>query len=359
MQSTVDRSGRERGEEHSRRALSGPKRRLLRLALEAVVFVVLAYLLLRLVPTLKLALHSLAHVSGLWVAGAIALEVVSETGFVFAWRAIVDPEKVLDGEGRGNRIADRVAWAQLGGGLLVPGVGGLGMGVWILHRFGMPTELIARRQFNLSFLNTAVAALALVVFGVGLATGLFAGERNLLLTLLPAALAAAGLAAALAMALRLAAYAGGPRGKHPKIAGAIKTLANAVEDTNRILFHRGDWRSLLGAVTYFGFEVLVLWTAFFAVHAHPVPGFGVVVMAYVIGALGGWIPLPASLGMVGGIAGMLIVYRVDHNPAVAAVLLQRAIGLLVPFAGGGIAYALLRRRLGPLRRSPGDRSGEA
>ena len=53
---------------------------------------------------------------------------------------------------------------------------------------------IAERQFNLSFLNTAVDALALVVFGVGLATGIFAGEDNLLLTLLPAALAASGIA---------------------------------------------------------------------------------------------------------------------------------------------------------------------
>jgi hypothetical protein len=36
-----------------------------------------------------------------------------------------------------------------------------------------------------------------------------------------------------------------------------------------------------------------LWTAFVAIHAHPVPGFAVVVMAYTIGALGGSIPLPA------------------------------------------------------------------
>ena len=72
---------------------------------------------------------------------------------------------------------DHVAWAQLGAGLVVPGGawGGVGVGSLILHRFGMPTKDIAERQFNLSFLNTAVDALALVIFGVGLATGIFTG----------------------------------------------------------------------------------------------------------------------------------------------------------------------------------------
>jgi uncharacterized membrane protein YbhN (UPF0104 family) len=96
--------------------------------------------------------------------------------------------------------------------------------------------------------------------------------------------------------------------------------------------------------------VLVLWTAFFAVHAHPVPRFAIVIMAYIIGALGGSIPLPASAGTIGGIAGMLILYGVAHNAAIAAVLLHQAIGLLVPLAGGGTAYAVLRRRVGPLIR---------
>jgi uncharacterized membrane protein YbhN (UPF0104 family) len=79
-----------------------------------------------------------------------------------------------------------------------------------------------------------------------------------------------------------------------------------------------------------------------------VPGFAVVAMAYVIGALGGSIPLPASIGTVGGMAGMLILYGVGHNTAIAAVLLHQAIGLLVPLTGGTVAYAIIRRRLGPL-----------
>jgi uncharacterized membrane protein YbhN (UPF0104 family) len=89
--------------------------------------------------------------------------------------------------------------------------------------------------------------------------------------------------------------------------------------------------------------VLVLFFAFTAIRAHPAPTFGVVVMAYIIGALGGSIPLPAAIGTVGGMVAMFILYGVQRNTAIAAVVLYQAIGLLVPLIGGGIAYLLLRR----------------
>jgi uncharacterized membrane protein YbhN (UPF0104 family) len=106
--------------------------------------------------------------------------------------------------------------------------------------------------------------------------------------------------------------------------------------------------TVLGAIAYLGFDLLILWLALAAVHAHPTPGFAIVVMAYIIGALGGSLPLPASVGTIAGIAGMLIVYGVHHDAAVAAVLLYQAIGLLVPLAGGAIAYVIIRRQLGPV-----------
>lgn len=46
---------------------------------------------------------------------------------------------------------------------------------------------------------------------------------------------------------------------------------------------------------------------------------------------------------------MLIVCGVGRNPAIAAVLLYEAIGLIVPLAGGACAYLLLRRQFGPLQ----------
>ena len=339
-------------EHRARRVLSDVKRHQQKSALKLVGYLVAAYLVLKLIPTLKQALRSLEHVSWEWVLAALALEMLSELGFVLAWGQIVDPQKLLDRAGHGRQTDDDVAWAQLAGGLLLPGGtwGGVGVGALILHRLGAPAKLIAEREFNLSFLNTAVDALALIVFGIGLATSIFAGETRLLLTVLPAAVAATGIAAALLIAPRASSHAERLQAGHPKIANALTTLASAVEDTERLLFHRANWRSVLGVLAYLGFDVLVLWTAFLAVHTHPIPAFGITVMAYIIGALGGSIPLPASIGTIGGMAGMLILYGVTHNAAIAAVLLHQAIGLLVPLTGGGIAYAMLRRRLGPIIR---------
>jgi len=344
---------------HTRRALGAAKGQLQKSALKLAGYLLAAYLVLKLIPSLNEALSSLERVRWQWVLAALALETLSETGFVLSWRSIVDPKDLLSREGGGERMATRAAWAQLGGGTLVPGgsLGGMGVGAWILHRFGMPTNLIAERQFNLSFLNTAVDALAVILFGVGLASGVFTGERHLTLTLLPALLAAAAVAAALLIARRATSFADRLEGRHPKIADSITTLAAAVDDTDRLLFHGfrgGIAKSVLGALVYLWLDVLVLWSAFIAIHAHPAPGFAVVVMAYLIGALGGSIPLPAAIGSIGGMVGMFILYGVGHDAAVAAVLLYQAIGLLVPLIGGGIAYAFLRRRLGPLHSVAAD-----
>lgn len=352
MIATVDRGTPAPAEaRHTRRVLREARRRLQKSALKLLGWLVFGYLLLKLVPTFKQDLSSLQHVGWAWVLGAIALEVMSEYGFVASWRQIVDPDDVLGSDGRPGRTGAHAAWAQLGGGMVVPGgsIASMGVGGWILHRFGMAPKTIAERQFTLNFLDLAVCALALIVFGVCLATGIFPGERNLLLTLLPAVIVAAGIAAVLLLARGATQYSKRVEPHHRKIAGAITSLANAVAATNRIVFHGDRRQSLLGALAYMVCDALVLWTAFFAIHAHPVPGFPVVMMAYIIGALGAFIPLPAGLGAVGGIAGMLALYGVGHNAAVGAVLLYTAVGLLVPVIGGAVAYLFLRRQFGPIR----------
>jgi hypothetical protein len=75
-------------------------------------------------------------------------------------------------------------------------------------------EQIAERQFTLSFLNTAVDALALVAFGVALATRVLPGEHSLLLTLLPAAVAGGGIVLGLLVAGRAGAHAGRLQAAH-------------------------------------------------------------------------------------------------------------------------------------------------
>jgi len=59
---------------HTRHALSDTKRHLQSSALKLTGYLVVAYLVLKLVPVLKEALRSLEHVSWEWVLGAIMLE---------------------------------------------------------------------------------------------------------------------------------------------------------------------------------------------------------------------------------------------------------------------------------------------
>jgi uncharacterized membrane protein YbhN (UPF0104 family) len=343
---------------HTLGALRCGRGHLRRFALRLLVFGVLAFLLLRLVPSLAQALHDLERVSWLWLAAALALETLSEIGYVVAWRQIVDPERVLEQEGRGRRLDARLAWAQLGGGLLVPAgsFSGVGAGAVLLHRFGLPLKTVTEREFNLSFLNTTIDALALISFGVLLGLGIFAGKNDLTLTILPAVVAGACVAAAIVIARRADHFAAQLEGRRPRIAGWIATVARAVEDTDALVFGRGDWRSLLGALVYLFFDVLVLWTAFFALHAHSVPAFAPVLMAYIIGALGGSLPLPAGLGAIGGIGGCLILYGAGRNAAVGAAVIYGAIGLIVPFVGGLVAYLLLTHQARNLRGDTGWRT---
>jgi uncharacterized membrane protein YbhN (UPF0104 family) len=323
-------------------------------ALKLLLFGVIAFLLLRLTPSLTQAFDSLGRVAWQWLVLVLALETLSELGYVVAWRQIVDPDRVLEQTGCGRRFDTRLAWAQLGGGLLVPAgsFSGVGAGAVLLHRFGIPLERVAKREFNLSFLNTGIDALALVFFGLLLSLGILSGKHDLTLTLIPAAVAAAGVAAAIVIARRAERFAARVESRHGRIAAAVGTVAGAVDDTKKLVFQRGDWRSLAGAVAFLGFDVLVLWVAFYAVHAHTVPAFAAVLMAYIIGALGGSLPLPAGIGAIGGIAGCLVLYGADANAAAGAAVLYGAIGLIVPLVGGVIAYLLLRRQLAAARAAP-------
>jgi uncharacterized protein (TIRG00374 family) len=88
----------------------------------------------------------------------------------------------------------------------------------------------------------------------------------------------------------------------------------------------------------------VLWATFKAVGAD-VP-LSVIAMGYLIGQLGGALPLPGGIGGIdGGLVGALVVYGAKAADAAAAVLAYRIILFWLPLLAGGIAFALLLRAL--------------
>jgi uncharacterized membrane protein YbhN (UPF0104 family) len=69
-------------------------------------------------------------------------------------------------------------------------------------------------------------------------------------------------------------------------------------------------------------------------------------MGYLIGELGGLIPVPGGLGGIdAGLVGVLVLYHVPLTAAVGAVLAYRAIALWIPALVGGAAFVALRHKL--------------
>jgi uncharacterized protein (TIRG00374 family) len=77
----------------------------------------------------------------------------------------------------------------------------------------------------------------------------------------------------------------------------------------------------------------------------------VILMGYLIGQLGGLLPLPGGVGGIdGGLIGTLIVYGAPAGATVAAVLVYRLILFWLPLIGGAIAFLALRRALNQAER---------
>ena len=72
----------------------------------------------------------------------------------------------------------------------------------------------------------------------------------------------------------------------------------------------------------------------------------VILMGYLIGQLGGALPLPGGIGGIDlGLIGTLIVYGAPASATVAAVLAYRVILFWLPLLVGAVAFGSLRRGL--------------
>ena len=119
----------------------------------------------------------------------------------------------------------------------------------------------------------------------------------------------------------------------------IETAAS-IRDTEQLVFHP-DWR-IVGAIGYLWFDIAVLFACFAAVGQ--MPPLAPVVLAYQIGYLSNFIPVPGGIGVLdGSMIGMLVLYGVGGTVATAATLVYHAISLWVPAIWGTIAFIVLQK----------------
>jgi uncharacterized protein (TIRG00374 family) len=317
------------------------RRQLGRRVLALGVVIVVAVAVITLAPGLASLRSRFAHARPEWLVLGVALKVASGLSYVAAFRAVFCPQMRW-------RLSTEIGLAELGANAVVPtgGAGGLALGAWALRRGGMPGDHIARRSVAFFLLTSLPNVLGVIILGLGLALGAFGGHVSLALTVVPAVVAAAAIALTLASG-RLAAVARERfverRGPEARLSRALGAIADGVRESLALLRAR-DPLLIVGLAGYLAFDVMILWSTFHAFGA--VPPLAIIWIAYLIGELGGLLPVPGGIGGVDlGLVGTLVLYRVPVGVATAGVLAYRALALWVPAVLGSVAFVMLRRSL--------------
>jgi uncharacterized membrane protein YbhN (UPF0104 family) len=314
---------------------SGSRLRRSLLVLAAFVLIVVAVVLL--VPGLGSLRERFSGGRPGWLVLAAVLEVGSCASYVMIFRAVFCRRMSW-------RTSTEIGLAELAANALlsVGGAGGLALGAWILRRGGVPRGHIARRTVAFFLLTSLANVGCLVLGGLGLATGVLHGAPDRWLAILPAI--GGALAIGLALATRLAAGAVARRARRANVERTLRAIGDGVDEALALLRSR-DLAIILGAAGYLLFDIAMLGVCF-AAFGMAVPPAGVLLLAYLIGQLGGLIPVPGGIGGVdGGLIGTLVLYGVDASAAAVAVLAYRGLLLSIPALLGLPALEILRRRL--------------
>ena len=289
-----------------------------------------------------------ADAQPVWLVALFVLELASCLAYVVAFRGVFCRRLSW-------RFSYEIGMAEQGTNVLVPagGVGGLALGAWALRQGGMGTERIARRSVSFFVLTSIPNFTCAAVLGCLLGAGVLSGAGPALVS---AALGALALAAIILVVV-LPRILGRVEPDHDRplrhdslptrarrlARRAAGSVAGGVEDAGMLLRDRNPY-VLLGAVGYMALDVAALAAAFEAFGA--TPSAIDFVFAYVIGQLGGLIPLPGGVGGIdGGLIGALTLYGTPLALATAAVLAYRVVQLGFPAILGSLAFLQLRRTL--------------
>jgi uncharacterized membrane protein YbhN (UPF0104 family) len=275
---------------------------------------------------------------------AVAFEVLSALSYVLMFRPVFCSLMPW-------RSAAEIGLAEVGAGSVIPasGAGGVALGAWILSRAGMSADRIARRSVAFLLLKSSINFVAVIVVGVLVFAGILGPSQPVALTLVPAALAALVIGAVVATG-RLPEPQPAPddAGRLRKLwVGARRAVVRGTAEAG-VLLRRRDPVLWTGIIGYWAWDNLTLWAAFHAVGYTPGPS--VILLGYLIGQLGGLLPIPGGIGGIdGGLIGTLIVYGAPASAVTAAVLAYRVILFWIPLLLGAWALLALRRDM----RRPG------
>lgn len=313
-------------------------RRLLRRSIPVFVAIAIVIAIALLAPGLDEVRGLLDEAVPGWIALAVLFEALSFGSYIVMFAPIFC-------RGLSWRRSWQIGGSELAMGSLVPasGAGGLALGAWVLHEGGMGANRIARRSVAFFLIKSSVNFVAVAVIGLVMYLGVFGVDEPWTLTLLPACMSIAVIAAVITI----------PRfgpGTDPEdcasrprrlVAAARRAVITGAEESIEIARTR-NLRVIAGAFGYWIFDNAVLWATFHAFGF--TPDISIVLMGYLIGQLGGLLPIPGGIGGIdGGLIGTLIVYGAPAAVVAVAVLAYRTILFWLPLVLGAVAFFQLRR----------------
>ena len=311
---------------------------LLRRAVPVFVAIAVVVLIALLAPGLGDVRDLLSDAKPGWIALGLVFEALSFASYVVMFAPIFC-------RGMSWKRSWQIGGSELAMGSLIPasGAGGLALGAWVLHEGGMNADRIARRSVAFFLIKSSVNFVAVAIIGLLMFAGLFGRHESWGLTLVPALMSIATIGAVLAIPRFGPGESPADDASRFRRAGAAARRAVITGTAESIEIARTrNLRVILGSIGYWAFDNAVLWATFHAFGY--TPEISIVLMGYLIGQIGGLLPIPGGIGGIdGGLIGTLIVYGAPAAVVAAAVLAYRTILFWLPLIAGGIAFAWLRR----------------
>ncbi|HEX3509973.1 MAG TPA: lysylphosphatidylglycerol synthase transmembrane domain-containing protein [Solirubrobacteraceae bacterium] len=317
------------------------ERRLRRRVIVLLAVVIGVVAVITLVPGLASLRTRFAHARWEWLVLGGGLKILSGLSYVAVFRAVFCARMRWG-------LTAKIGLSELGANAVVPtgGAGGLALGAWALRRKGMDPDQIARRSVAFFLLTSVPNVLGVIVLGTLMAAGAINDHVSLALTALPAAAATGAIIATLTIgrwAHAASARSEKKRGPGARLPRVLDAISGGVRESLALLREHNPWL-VAGLVGYLAFDVMILWATFHAFGA--APALAVIWIGYLIGELGGLLPIPGGIGGVDlGLVGTLVLYHVPVGSATAAVLAYRALALWIPAVVGAGSFVLLRRTL--------------
>jgi uncharacterized protein (TIRG00374 family) len=337
-------------------ALLQDRRKILTGAALVVALIAAIYILFPKVVGLDDAMDRLDQATWYWVVVAIAFNIAAFAAYVALFRGVlggVDIPKVH------RRLDWRASYQITMAGLAATrvfsaaGAGGIVLSYWALRKAGMPTRRTACRMVAFLVLMYGIYALALVLFGILLRTGVLPGDDPFGGTVVPAAVSAGVIMVFVLVAMiphdverRIARFAGGYRRKRYllRLAKGPATVATGVRTAIAFVRHpSGGTLAVIGAVGFWAANIGILWAAFEAFGGNV--ALGVLVQGFFIGMAANLIPSPAGgVGSVdAGMIGAFVLFGLPTSVVFPAVLTYRVIAFWLPIPPGIVAFVQLRK----------------